>query len=423
MLDGYLWEARYFTSARVSRSNLQVGKDRLKSKASQMRERGVRIADLSSYIIERPYGSVRSPPENVLEAVRRAVESGWPEPDLRGISSLRRTIAEVEGKKGIDVDPDSEVIVTGGGAMQGLYNTLQAILDPGDEVMVFGPGLSFDEHVKLAGGIPIYLELKEEDGYRFDPEAIEKAISPRTKVMILNTPHNPTGHVATREELEGLADLVKRKRVIVISDEVVWKWVYDGHEHISFASLPDMRDRTIIVSSVTKSGMFDWRIGWVIGNPGLIERVEKVMFWQNEFSSPLLQVAAEAHLSGLDRWIRPIVEEQERKRDVIYSGLVKAGYRCFKPQGHLTVFPNISSFMRSSVKFAEYLLDKGRVLVSPGIAYLGEGHIRVGFHKSLEEIRDAVERMRAVADELQREASKAEIVASRRIASRREARG
>ena len=393
MIDNYLWDSSYHTSQRLVKSNLQLGKPRLKNKVAEMIAKGIQITDLSGYIVEKPYGYIKSPPEYVFSAVKEALESGWPEPELRGIPSLRGTIAKLESRKGIDTDPDTEILVTGGGAMQGIYNVLQAILDPGDETLVFAPSLAYDEQVKLAGGRPVYVELEENSGYKLNASDIKKAITPRTKVMILNTPHNPTGHVASREELEEIAEIVKQSNLIVISDEVVWKWLYDDREHISFGSLDGMRDRTITVSSVTKSGMLDWRIGWVIATEGFIKNVEKLMFWQNQFSPPLLQVAAEAHLKGLDEWIRPIVRDQQKKRDLLYNGLISAGCRCFKPEGHLTAFPNISAFHKSSVRFSEFLLEKAHVLVSPGIAYLGEGHIRVGFNQSAERVKEGVENM------------------------------
>lgn len=356
------------------------------------------VIDLSSFIIEQPYGSVRSPPGYVFDAVRETLTSGWPNPSLRGLPSFRKVIAEHEGKeRGMDVDPDSEVLVTSGGSMQGIYNVLQTVLDPGDEAVVFTPGMPYDEHVKLAGAKPVYVDLTYEDGYRFNRNAIENVITPRTKLLILNTPHNPTGYIAKRNELEEVADLVKQHDLLVLSDEVLWKWVYNEHRHISFASLPGMMDYTILLNSVTKVGMFDWRIGWIIARAGLIEEIEKVMFYQTEFSPPIAQVAAEAHLSQLDNWIAPIVQDHQRKMGLLHNGLREAGLPCFKPEGHLTAFPSITALNKSSTTFAEYLLEHGHVLVAPGVLYLGEEHLRVGFGgQKDEEIMKGVERIKEV---------------------------
>lgn len=381
-----------FASDRVKMARLQLGREELEPLISRMKERGIDVIDLGGYVVESPHGPV-PPPQHVLDAVRHAMETGWQAPGLRGYSSLREVIAGLEKEKGIDVDPASEILVTSGGVMQGMFNMLLATINPGDEVLVFRPGLSFDEQVKLVGGVPVFVQLKEGEGYRFDAEEVERAMSPRTKVVILNTPHNPTGHVATMDELQRIAEVVQDHDVTVFSDEILWNWVYDGRRHISIASLPGMRDRTVIFSSVTKCGMYDWRIGWVTASAEMISQVEKIMFWQNEFSPPLCQIAAEAHLLRLKEWIRDIVPEEELHRDLMYDGLLKLGLKSFKAEGHLTMFPTISTYESSSIKFVKHLLETAHVLVAPGVRYHGESHLRVGFNRTTEEIRDAIDRM------------------------------
>lgn len=391
----YFWKSNAWFSDRVMKTKSQLHRD-VRAKGHRMIKKGVDIIDLSSYVIEQPHGSFPAPPDYVIGAVREALKSGWGgTPPLRGRLTLRRAIAERwEREQGIDVDPESNILVSSGGGMQALYNVFQTIINPGDEVLIFCPGLTFDDQVRLAGGVPVYVELKEEEGYKFNSEDVEKAITHKTKVIFLNSPHNPSGHVASREELEGLADVAKDHNLLVISDEILFKWVYDGREHISIASLPDMQERTIIESSVTKSGMFDWRIGWIIANEEFIKQVEKVMFWQNEISPPLLQIAAEAHLERLDSWITDIVKEEQERRDLICNELGKIdGLSVVKPQGCTMCFPNISNFERDSIKFVDYLIEEGHVLVQPGVSYLGEGHVRIGFHRTKEEIKEAIERL------------------------------
>jgi aspartate/methionine/tyrosine aminotransferase len=399
MMKSYEWESQSLFSTRVLRANLQIGKSALVTRANQLRGQGVDIVDLSGYVIDRPYGSIKSPPDYVFDAARKCLESGWPKPEHRGIGSFRQVIAKVEGKeRGIDINPGTEVIVTGGGVMQGIYNVLQSLIELGDKVIIFGPGLTFNDQVRLAGGIPIFVELSEEDGYRVDTQRLEQSIQPGTKLMIFNTPHNPTGNVASRGELEEIAEVVKKHNLIVISDEILSKWVYDGRKHQSLASLPGMQERTIIVNSVTKAGMYDWRVGWIIGNKHLVDQLEKIMFWQNEFVFPVLQVAAMAHLEGLNEWIRPIVQEHQEKRNLMHDRLTKLGIPCFKPEGHLSMFPSVTPFEASSVKFAELLLEQAHVLTSPGLAYLGEGHLRLGFNLTSEKLNEGLDRIQSALE-------------------------
>jgi aminotransferase len=387
---------------RVEHANLQKGRTQLKIKMKEMKEKGLDVVDLSGYVIEKPYGQYDSPSTQVKEAVKKAVDFGWPDPLPRGLMSFRKLIAQVEGKViHNDIDPNKEVVVTGGGSMQALYNAIQAIVNPGDEVIMFTPGLPYDEIVGLAEGVPVFIDLKLEDRFRFDPTRIEKAVTAKTKLLIVNTPHNPSGHVLTLEELEGMADIARRHDLAVISDEVLWNWVYDDHKHISIASLPGMKERTVLVNSLTKTGLFDWRVGWAVGPAAIIDRLEKVMFWQNQFSPPLLQIASEEHLSLLSEWIPPIIREQQRKKDFVYSKLVEMGFPCFRPEGSLMTFPSIRNFSTDSVGFAEFILERGKVFLNPGVAYLRDGHFRVGYNVSMERIKDGLERVEKTIGQFQ----------------------
>ncbi len=393
-LEPYKLARNFYFSDRVLKSSLQLSRD-IRLKGAALKEGGVDVIDLAGYLIESPYGEVESHIENIRAAVQDALKNGWPKPDLRGIRGLRTAISEMAlHDLRVEVDSESEILVTGGGSMQAIYNVMQATINSGDEVITFVPGLTYDEHIRMAGGRPVLFQLKEEEGFSFNFEDVERAVTERTKMLVVNSPHNPTGHVAGKNELEGLADIAKKHDLLVLSDEVLWKWVYNDYEHLSIATISDMQDRTIIASSSTKNGMFDWRIGWLIANEALVRQVEKIAFWQNEFSPPLLQIAAEAHLRVLDEWIPKVRKTMQEKMNLIYDGLSKIErISCVKPQGGLTVFPNIGSVCRSSTAFANNLLDAERVLVSPGIAYAGESHIRVGYSPPKEQIKDAVERI------------------------------
>ena len=387
-----MWAIGAWVSDRAKRAQLNL-KTPLSIKAKKMKEAGENIIDFS-------YMSFDAPPQSVIDAVKEALTSGYPKPELRGLPTLRKIVAEeTKLEKGIDVD-STNVQITCGGTMQALYLTIQATINPGDEVIVFCPDVSYDEIVKLAGGTPVYVEVgDEEDGFKFGTEQAEKVVSRRTKMIIVNTPHNPTGHVASREELENLADFAKRHDLLVLSDEVLERWVYDGRKHISIASLDDMQDRTIISSGITKSGMFNWRVGWLVANQELIKQVEKLLFWSALYPSPINQIGAQAFLTKAKDWIKDQVSQHEKKRDLIFSHTRKIDdFTCHKPEGTTVIFPCIKKVERSSMKFAEYLLDAAHVLVSPSIGYLCEGYLRIGFAKSEMEITQGMENIqRAVS--------------------------
>jgi aspartate/methionine/tyrosine aminotransferase len=398
MMESYHWAREHFLSERVKASSLQL-RHSIDTKAAQLSRQGIRIIDLSD---ETNMGGDL---DYVKDAVSKMLHEGLPPGELRGLLSLRTVLAEKEKEeKGLDLDPDSNVMITTGGSMQSLYMAIHATIGPGDEVLVGYPGLTFDEIVKLAGGTPVYFPIPEEKGYTFDFEAIESAITPRTKMIIITSPHNPTGRVFERSELEGIAEIAIRHNLLVLSDEVHEKNVWDNRKHVSIATLPEMQERTIISCSVTKCyHMFRWRVGWVIGNAKLIEGMEKIMMWSCQFPPPLTQAGAEALLTGLRGplrdWFRSIQRELEERRNLLWDLLNKIdGFVPFKPQGTFLSFTNVGSIDSSSIRLSDYLLEKANVLVSPGIAYLGEGHLRISSDRPKEEINEALSKIKAALE-------------------------
>ena len=401
-MEQYHWAREHFLSARVKAASLQL-RHYLDVRAGQIAGQGSRIYDFSD---ETNMGAEQEP---VKAAVIDMVRRGLPVGELRGLSSFREAIAEKEKEdKGLDLDPDANIMVTSGGSMQSMYFAMQATIDPGDEVIIGYPGLTVDEIVKLAGGRPVYVPIREEDGYRYDLEALKRAITPRTKMIYFNTPHNPTGRVFPRDEVQQIADIAVDHDLLVLSDEVHETNVWDGRRHVSIATLPGMQDRTIVCNSITKCyHMFRWRVGWMLANEHLIDEVDKLMMWSAQFPPPLMQAGAEALLRGirgdLKDWYSATQADLQLRRDTLWQWLSKMpGFVPFKPEGTFLSFSNTASLNKSSAKLAEYLLEKAHVLVAPGISYLGEGHLRISFDRPREEIDEGMELARAAIEDYPR---------------------
>jgi aspartate/methionine/tyrosine aminotransferase len=398
-MERYHWAREDYLSARVKSASLQL-RHHLDVRAGQIAAGGSRVYDFSD---ETNMGAEQEP---VKQAVIDMVKKGLPVGELRGLSSFRQVIAEKEKEeKGLDLDPDKNIMVTSGGSMQSMYFAMQATIDPGDEVIFGYPGLTVDEIAKLAGGKPVYVPIRHETGYRYDLEALERAITPKTKMIYFNSPNNPTGRVFPRDEVQQIADIAIDHDLLVLSDEVHETNVWDGRKHVSIATLPGMQDRTIVCNSITKCyHMFRWRVGWMLANEHLIDQVDKLMMWSAQFPPPLMQAGAEALLRGirgeLKDWYRETQADLQLRRDTLWGWLSSMpGFVPFKPEGTFLSFSDTSSLDRSSVKLAEYLLEEAHVLVAPGISYLGEGHLRISFDRPRDEINEGMERAKAALEE------------------------
>jgi aspartate/methionine/tyrosine aminotransferase len=318
-------------------------------------------------------------PNHIYEAIRTYSKSKLREIPTEGLIELRQAISEkVEHKNKVLFNPDKEVIVTVG-AMQGISAIMQTFINQGDEVLITQPGFTFDSPIMLAGGTPVYVPLSEEKRFVLEPEELEKRITEHTKMIVVNTPHNPTGHVLTLGELEAIAETAKKHDLLVLSDEVFENFVYDGLKHYSIAFLPGMRERTIIVNSLSKNyAMYDWRVGYLAADEQIMKHVKVVHCWTVSFHSPPVQLAALAALTGPQEWVEKMVKEYEKRRNLAVDMLNKIpGISCIKPEGTIVCFPNVSGFGLPSVKLAEYLVEETKVVTSPGEAWLGEGHLRI----------------------------------------------
>ena len=354
-------------------------------------------------VIDLVSGPRFTTPDYIVEAAKKALDQGYTNytPNA-GYTDLREAISEKLLKENkMEFDPVSEIMVTAGVTEAFLYAILTT-MEKGDEVVISDPTFTcYDPQIRFAGGVPIRIPVKEEDDFRLLPEEIEKAISRRTRMILINTPANPTGAVLGRNDLEGIAEIAKRHDLLVLTDEIYEKFTYDGARHYSIASLPDMKDRTIPVNGPTKTyAMGGWRIGYVAANKEIIEHMVKIQ--QNDSVCPcaVSQRAALAALLGPEDYVRNMLSEYLRRRELMVSELNKVnGFRCKKPKGSFYAFPNISGTGMTSHNLAIFLIKAGVVTV-PGSVFgqHGEDHLRISYALPTEPMEEAVKRIRCALE-------------------------
>jgi aspartate aminotransferase len=322
-----------------------------------------------------------------------------------GIGRLRQVIAEQAGKqRGLQINPN-QVVVTPG-AKPNLFFPALALIEPGDEVIYPNPGFpTYEAMIRVAGGTPIPVPLKEESNFSFDLEAFHQLVNQRTKLVILNSPSNPTGGVMPLADLEQVAYTAQQFGFWVMSDEIYARLAYDGISVPSIASLPGMMERTIIVDGFSKTyAMTGWRLGFGIMPERLAKVVELLLTHSVGSTAEFVQIAGVEALSGPQEQVNEVVREYQQRRNVLVDGLnAIPGIKCQRPQGAFYVFPNISSFGVSSSKMADLLLEKAGVAVLPGSAFgaCGEGYLRLTYSNSLEHIKAAINQISGVLRELQ----------------------
>lgn len=318
----------------------------------------------------------------------------------RGLLALREEISGYLQKRyQITYDPQKEILVTVG-ASESIDVALRALISDGDEVLVPEPSyVSYSPSVIFAGGTPVGVETREDTDFRLSAQRVREAITPRTKALILPYPNNPTGAVMGREELEELAQVVRERELLVISDEIYSELTYGG-EHVSFASLPGMWPYTLTINGFSKSfAMTGWRVGYICGPGELISVMNKIHQYGILCAPRQGQAAAlEALRSGRENGYEDVMQMREsynRRRRLMVDGLRKMGLHCFEPRGSFYVFPSIQSTGLSSETFCERLLQEKRVACVPGTAFgpCGEGYIRCSYATAVDKLNVALERM------------------------------
>lgn len=318
-----------------------------------------------------------------------------------GFIELRNEICSyLRRRYNLEYKSKNEVIVTVGGS-EGIDIALRALVSHGDEVIIPEPSfVAYKGCTTFTGATPVPLNLRAEDQFRLTPELLEKAITQKTKVVIIPFPNNPTGAIMTRTDLEKIVDVLKDKDIIVISDEIYAELTYQD-EHVSIASFPEMKDKTIVISGFSKAyAMTGWRIGYVCGHPDLIEEMKKIHQYAIMCSPTTAQYAAIEALRNGDNDVKAMVREYNRRRRAMVDGFRKMGLDCFEPLGAFYVFPCIKSTGLSSDEFCEKLLIQEKVLVVPGSAFgdCGEGFIRATYANSIENIFEALNRIKRFVD-------------------------
>ena len=314
-----------------------------------------------------------------------------------GLLELRRQITAYQKRRfGLSYDPEEEILVTVGGS-EAIDLAFRALLRPGDQVIVHEPCfVCYAPLVRLAGGEPVIVETKAEDEFRLTAAALEQAITPRTKAVVLSFPNNPTGAVMEREHLEAVAALLRDKDIYVVSDEIYAEMNYTGRRHVSVASLPDMRERTLVVSGFSKAfAMTGWRLGYIMAPADVMDVMKKIHQYALMCSPTASQYGAVEALRGCEADMQSMVREYDRRRRLILKGLRDLGLPCFEARGAFYVFPDISRFGMSSEDFCSDLLMKERVAMVPGTAFgdCGEGFVRVSYAYSIKNITEALRRL------------------------------
>jgi aspartate/methionine/tyrosine aminotransferase len=336
--------------------------------------------------------------EEILDAGVEALRAGRARYNPpAGLGALREAIAEFAGRqRGIDVRP-SQVLVSPGAKPNMFFPTL-ALIDVGDDVLYPDPGFpTYAAMIGVAGGRAVPVPVVEERGFSFDLEAFDRALSERTRLIILNSPANPTGGVIPRRDLEHIAEAAQRVGAWVISDEIYTRITFDGGIAPSIASLPGMQERTVIVDGFSKTyAMSGWRLGYGIMPEALARRVELLLTHAYGCTAEFTQWAAVEALRGSQDWVAAMVAEYRRRRDRVVARLnAIPGISCREPQGAFYVFPNIRALGASSDQLAERLLHEAGVALLPGTAFgeNGEGYLRLSYATSMENLERALERI------------------------------
>ncbi|MGI5251132.1 pyridoxal phosphate-dependent aminotransferase [Actinacidiphila glaucinigra] len=341
-------------------------------------------------------------PEEVREAAVRALRDGRGNqyPPGPGVPELRQAVAEHQSRfHGLGFDPDTEVLVTAG-ATEAIAAAMLGLLEPGDEVIAFEPFYdSYAACIAMAGARRVPLTLRA-PSFRPDLDALRAAVTPRTRLLLLNSPHNPTGMVLTREELAAIAELAVERDLIVVTDEVYEHLTY-GVEHVPLASFPGMRDRTVTISSSGKTFSFTgWKVGWVTAAPALVSAVRAAKQYLTYVSAGPFQYAVAEALRLPDAYYRDFREDLRRKRDLLSDGLEQAGFRVFRPEGTYFVTTDIRPLdEKDGLAFCRALPERCGVVAVPNVIFYddaeeGRSLVRFAFCKREDVLRESVERLR-----------------------------
>ncbi|MBE6072840.1 MAG: pyridoxal phosphate-dependent aminotransferase [Clostridium butyricum] len=370
------------------------------AKANELKSQGI---DVVSFGAGEPDFNT---PDNIIEAAIKAMKNGKTKyTPAGGILELKETICKkFREDNNLEYKPSQIIVSTG--AKQSLANTFMAVLNPGDEVLIPVPyWVSYPELVKLADGVPVFVNTDEADNYKYTIETLKLALTNKTKAILLNSPNNPTGTIYSKEELIEIANFAKEHDLIIISDEIYEKLIYDGNEHISIASLSkDAYERTIVINGVSKTyAMTGWRLGYAAASERIVKHMTSIQSHMTSNVNTIAQYAAIEALNGPVEDLKNMVNEFESRRNFMIGKLDKIdGISTIKPSGAFYVMVNISEYLntslnnieiKNSLDFAKVLLDEEKVAVIPGSGFGLENYIRLSYATSKEIIEKGIDRI------------------------------
>ena len=347
------------------------------------------------------------PAPHINEAVKKAVDDGQVHYTSNyGLLELRQEVArKLKDENGLGYAPETEIVITAG-VSEALHLSMAALLNPGDEALIPAPAfLSYGSCVHMASGVPVFVPTEQAKGFQPEPDVLERHITPKAKLILINSPQNPTGTVYPRETLQGIADLAIRHDLIVVSDEINEKIIFDGEEHISIASLPGMRERTVVLNGFSKAyAMTGWRIGFIAGPEWIVKAVNKLQGQYTSGPCSVSQKAAEAAYTGSQAPVEEMRQAFERRRNLIVS-LAKEvpGFEVNQPEGAFYLFPKCSYYygktdgtrtIENADDLAMYLLEVGHVACVGGTSFGAPECIRMSYATSDENIVEAIKRIK-----------------------------
>lgn len=379
----------------------------LAARARELKEQGVDVLDFSGG--EPDFRT----PEEIGEVAIKAIRDGFTKyTAVGGIPELKNAIV-AKFERDQKLSYTSRDIVVSCGAKHSLFQIFQALINPGDQVLLPTPAwVSYPDQIYLNGGEPVFVPCREEEGFRLNPEALEAAITPRSRILVLNSPNNPTGAVITQKALEGIGEIVLKHGLLVISDEIYEKIVYDNHRSTSIATLdPRLKDSTIIVNGVSKTySMTGWRIGYAAGPRDIIQAMDSIQSQTTSNPTSISQKAAAFALSSGDKFFEPMLSAYGKRRESVVESLNQVhGISCKRPDGAFYAFPNISGLLGKSYRghpllnvyeLAEFFLDVARVTIVPGAPFGNDHHMRMSFAASLSVLQAGVERIQEAVSRL-----------------------
>ncbi len=367
------------------------------AKANELKRQGVDVVGLGAG--EPDFNT----PLHIIEAAEKAMREGRTKyTATAGIPELIQAIREkFERDNNLSYGP-KQILVTNGGK-HALFNLFMALLDPGDEVIIPIPyWVSYPEMVKVADGVPVYIEGPESNEFKITADQVKAAITPRTRALIINSPSNPTGSLYTRKELEEIADVCLTHNVLMVSDEIYEKLIYDGQEHISVANLSkETYENTIIINGMSKPySMTGWRMGYAAGNQELIQAMVDLSSHSTSNPTSFAQYGAVAALTGTQEPLEMMKKEFVKRRDRVVELLNQIeGISCLKPQGAFYVFPNVTEAMKKMGytdvdQWSEALLEQEKVALIPGSGFGAPNNVRISYAASMEQLEKGIERIK-----------------------------